>query len=183
MVTFILLMAEPRQRNRIKHIYDTYHEDMLRVAAERLRKSGSMNFETDAEDVVQSAFMKIGRYIHRVPAEGNPSDIKVYVLAILSNEISNFLKESASFDAMNGAVEMLEDGHFFEQMRIQERYAEVVEAIEGLDERYSVVLLLRYREELSVKDVSRLLSIPEKTVYTRLARGKKKLLEVLGYES
>ena len=50
-------------------------------------------------------------------------------------------------------------------------------AIANLDERYSITLSLRYVENLSIKEVASMLGIEEKSVYTRLERGKKKLLE------
>ena len=68
-------------------------------------------------------------------------------------------------------------------MRTKVRYDEVVEAISWLDEKYSIPLSLRYAENMDVKEISKLLGIAEKTVYTRLDRAKKLLIEKLNGEN
>ena len=67
-------------------------------------------------------------------------------------------------------------------MRIIERYEKVVKAIEKLDEKYSLTLLYRYNENMSVGEIATLMGVPEKTVYTRLERGKKLLLQSINGE-
>ena len=58
-------------------------------------------------------------------------------------------------------------------------YEDVVKAIENLDPVYSVTLLLKYERGLSPKEIAEMMEIPEKTVYTRLSRGKKMLRDAL----
>ena len=58
----------------------------------------------------------------------------------------------------------------------------IVEKIKQLDDRYSITLLLYYGEKMDVKKISELMGVVEKTVYTRLERGKKLLLEELSKE-
>ena len=55
----------------------------------------------------------------------------------------------------------------------------MVKAIEKLDEKYSTTLQLFYCEEMAPNDIAELMGLSPKTVYTRLARGKKILLESL----
>ena len=71
---------------------------------------------------------------------------------------------------------------FFDKLQINIRYEHVVEKIKQLDEKYSITLLLYYGEEMDVKKISELMEIAEKTVYTRLERGKRLLLEDLSKE-
>lgn len=62
----------------------------------------------------------------------------------------------------------------------------MVNAIAELDEIYSTTLSLVYIHEMSVKEVARMMGISPKTVYTRLERGKRLLLNsvkgVIDYE-
>ena len=179
MLYFLLTIADESQHAKIEYLYYTYHDDMIRHAKFRLKNCGRSNYEMDAEDVVQNAFVKIAKYTHAIDFTLSPKELKSYVLTIVANEVSNFLKENVAFEEIDSN---LTDEDFFAELRIKERYDEVVSAIEQLDERYSIVLLYRYREEMSVKDLAALLGIAEKSIYTRLDRGRKLLLDLLGKE-
>jgi RNA polymerase sigma-70 factor (ECF subfamily) len=56
---------------------------------------------------------------------------------------------------------------------------DVLECINGLDEKYKVVLLLRFQEEMSYEKMSEILDLPISTIETRLFRAKKMLREKL----
>ena len=45
----------------------------------------------------------------------------------------------------------------------------------SLDEKYRIVLMLRYRDGYCVADISRILRIPQGTVKARLSRGREQL--------
>ena len=51
------------------------------------------------------------------------------------------------------------------------------EAMNAIDEKYRVVLILFYAEGFHTKEISKMLKIPDSTVRTRLARGRKQLAE------
>ena len=104
---------------------------------------------------------------------------KSYLLTIVSNECARFMSQRRVDEPLEQDVET-ED--FVERIEVRERYRAVVDAIKRLDDKYSNALYLHYVMEKSVKEVAVLLGVPEKTVYTRLERGKKKLLEILGKE-
>ena len=69
--------------------------------------------------------------------------------------------------------------NFIEELEIQEKYDRVVKIIEKLDEKYSTTLYLVFCKEMTVKEIADMMGISTKTVYTRLARGKKLLLDSL----
>ena len=54
------------------------------------------------------------------------------------------------------------------------------QAVLSLPERYRIVLVLFYYEELPVKEIAALLGLEVSAVTTRLSRARKKLKEVLG---
>ena len=72
------------------------------------------------------------------------------------------------------------DDDFFEKLCIEERYQEVVCALKALPAIYSTALYLRFFEEKSVTEIADELNIPEKTVYTRIKRGREMLLLAIG---
>lgn len=179
MLAFLLLIAEEGYREKIEYLYRTFHTDLLRFAKGRLRQRGDKNCQIDAQDVVQNTFVKITRYAHAVRFEAEVGELRSYLLTVLANEITDFLAEQESTGEL---VENMAEEEFFDALCIHQRYDEVVQAIRALDERYSTVLFLCYCEECSVKEIAALLGIPQKSVYTRLARGKKRLLEMLSEE-
>ncbi|MBI2013635.1 MAG: RNA polymerase sigma factor [Candidatus Colwellbacteria bacterium] len=56
---------------------------------------------------------------------------------------------------------------------------EVIEFMEKLDDKYKEVLLLKFVEDLSYKEIAEVLGITEKNVSVRISRGSKKLRKIL----
>ncbi|MBR7099292.1 MAG: RNA polymerase sigma factor [Clostridia bacterium] len=183
MLQFLLSIADEKDHAKIEYLYNQYHDDMLRFAKYRLRQKGMPNYELDAEDAVQNAFLKITKYIHKVDFTVGEKGIRAYVLKIASNEVSGLISDYTFFENIEEYNDTMGDGDFFEQMRIKERYDEVVEEIGRLDEKYSISLSLRYGENMGTKEIADLLGVSEKTVYTRIDRAKKLLVEKLNGEN
>lgn len=182
MLSFLLSISEESNHSKIEYIYYTFHDDMIRFAMFRLRKFGLPNCEMDAEDAVQNAFVKITKYINAINTDVSKNELKSYVLSIVSHEVSNIVSDYVCFDDIDEHADNIRDEDFFASMRIIERYEKVVKAIEKLDEKYSLTLLYRYNENMSVGEIATLMGVPEKTVYTRLERGKKLLLQSINGE-
>ena len=180
MLQFLLSLADEGDQAKIEHIYHTYHTDMIRFARSKLRHYGNLNYYFDAEDVVQEALYKITKYIHRIDFSLEEKNLKTYIFSIVANECVNHMREVEYCDEL---CENQSDEDFFEKLHIKDRYAKIVRAIEDLDDKYSIVMLFRYRDEMDVKSIAALLGLPEKTVYTRLLRGKALLLKALPEEA
>ena len=54
--------------------------------------------------------------------------------------------------------------------------------LQELDERYRIAMVLFYVDRLSTAQIAWILDIPEATVRTRLARGRKQLRQILGFQ-
>ncbi|MBQ8859597.1 MAG: RNA polymerase sigma factor [Clostridia bacterium] len=179
MLEFLLLMCDESERDRVKRLYKSYHKYMVRYTVSKFKNMGRRNCFYDAQDTVQNTFMKITRYVHNIDFSRGEKSIKNYLFAILENEICNFLNESAEFEEAEEAFSEETAYDFFEEMDMRERRYEVVKAMETLDERYGSTLHLFYYEELSPNKIAILMGLPAKTVYTRLARGKTHLQNLL----
>ena len=156
-----------------------YHDDMIRFARHRLRIAGLPSYEVDAQDAVQSAFLKICMYYKSICESIPEKQLKVYVFSIVKNTSSDIIKGNKRFEKVEEYIETLPDEEFLERIKIKERYDDVIDAIKKLDDKYSFTLLFYYVEDMSVKVITENMGIPEKTVYTRLERGKILLLELL----
>ena len=180
---FLLTITDERNQEKIKFIYNKYHDDMIRFAKFRLKNSGVSSYELDAEDVVQNAFLKIVKYIDVIDTSRPENQLKSYIFSIVVNEVKNAMADMTFFDDIDIYSEKLSDEDFFENLRDNLQYDELVEKIKRLDEKYSITMLLYYCEDFDVKAIADIIGIAEKTVYTRLERGKRLLLDNLSKEA
>ena len=54
------------------------------------------------------------------------------------------------------------------------------ETVMELDEEFREVVVLYYYEQFSVREIGKMLRVPEGTVKSRLARAREKLLRIIG---
>ena len=66
----------------------------------------------------------------------------------------------------------------------EEKYAamEWIQALEPLDSKYRLVVLLYYMEGFGIREISDILDMKESTVKSRLYRGRKQIAEMYGYK-
>lgn len=179
MLPFLLTLTDESNHGKIEDIYNKYHEYMLKYAIVKLRGAGRQNAVYDAEDVVQNTFVKITKYINNFDFSRDERDVKNYCFSILNNEICNLLSDNEIFFELNEEFYNENEYNYIEKLEIQENYNKIVKIIEKLDEKYSTTLYLVFCKEMSVNQISEMMGISAKTVYTRLARGKKLLLDSL----
>lgn len=105
----------------------------------------------------------------------NKAHLKNYALTILTHEMDRILKENS--ENIDFVEEFPEKNRykFIEDICIREQYTEVVRAIEQMDDIYGTTLFLVYCKDMTVNEIAEMMDVPAKTVYTRLARGKKML--------
>jgi len=180
-LSMLLTLVEENDHDKLVKLYHAYHSTMLRLARSKLKSARDTNYASDAEDVVQNAWCRIVKHIDKIDLTRQERVTKSYLLTIVSNETARFLGARDEWHPLEESTEAAGED-FVERLQVSERYRAVVEAIKRLDEKYRNALYLHYVMEKSVKEVAEMLDIPEKTVYTRVERGKKKLLEMLGKE-
>ncbi len=183
MLFFLLTITPEQYQSQIERLYCRYHADMLKVAKQILYSHQRNNYKLDAEDAVQSAFEKIVRYASNVPFDKPEKVLKAYIYVVLQNEINRILSETDlteyEYTEYVEFAECMSAEDLGETIHIRERYREVVRAIENMDSRYSTVLLLYYFHDIPVKQIAVILGLSEKTIYTRISRGRQKLIDLL----
>lgn len=180
MLLYLISQVEREDVPKIEYIYKRYHKAMMRFAKARLKHADVVDYEIDAEDVVQNAFLKISKYIKKIDFGVSEKELKAYVLTVVSNEARSFIEDYKHVESLDEEYIGMTDKEFFDSISIKENYEKAVKAIEQMDEKYSITLMYRYSSSMSVKEIADLMGISEKTVYTRISRGKQKLLEMLG---
>lgn len=179
MLQFLLTLTDESNYGKTEHLYNTYHDYMMRYAVSRFKSTGRTNFVYDAEDAVQNTFMKISKYMNAIDFSRGENDVKNYCFTILCNEICNVLSDNQENFEIDEEFCLEKEYNFIEELEIREKYDQVVKAMAELDEKYSTTLYLFFCKEMTVNEIADLMGISPKTVYTRLARGRKLLLDSL----
>ncbi|HVR33595.1 MAG TPA: SigE family RNA polymerase sigma factor [Acidimicrobiia bacterium] len=128
-----------------------------------------------AEDLVQEAFIRLARSIHRIK---NPHAAPAYLRSIVLNLARDHnrrglvsLRHRLSAEPPAGG---LDDG-----LELAEDQQRVIEALRGLAPGQRNCLVLRYYMELSNPEIARTLGVSVNTVKTQIQRGMAALEQVL----
>ena len=121
---------------------------------------GILRSEADREDAVQECICKAWEKRNSLKSEGA---FRAWVTRILINECYDICRRGS-------------------KIVLLDEMPEAVAPESGLDEIYRMPILLFYVEGFSIREISRILQIPEGTVKSRLFAGRGKLREVLGEE-
>ncbi len=140
--------------------------------------------DADAEDVVQDAAVRALRYFSSLRND----DARAWLLTIVRNTWYARFSKAGGAEQREVHVDM-KDQRPDEQLDpealvIQQQAVERAHrAIEELPADFREVIVLRELEGLSYKEIAEVIGTPIGTVMSRLARGRERLLAVLGPES
>lgn len=147
---------------------ERYKDTVFRISL------GYLGNTYDADDVVQEVFMKLyitNKYF------ATDDHVRYWLIRVTINTCKNMLR--SSWKTKNVALDQVTAPEaVFEHSEQGDLYQAVME----LPEKYRTVLYLYYYEELSTKEIARLLKITVTSVTTRLSRARDQLKEVWIYE-
>ena len=120
-----------------------------------------------AEDLTQTAFVKLYRHWKRLPAEGVDAYMRRIVVNTFLSHRRDRRREQVVADppdtAVPDAIAAAEAG--------TDRRAEIVAALQALPARQRAVVALRHLEDMSIAEVAAALGMAEGTVKSQAARG------------
>lgn len=156
------LMKKGNKEAFIKVIKE--HEGTLyRVA------KGILRSEEDTEDAIQNTIIKA---YEKASTLKNEEYFKTWLIRILINESNLIIRKNKKLIS----VEEIDN----ERYHIDSyENIDITRAIEGLNENLRIVTLLFYYEDISIKEIAKILLIPEGTVRSRLTRARKELYEIM----
>jgi RNA polymerase sigma-70 factor (ECF subfamily) len=136
----------------------------------------------EADDAAQETFIAACRALSSFRSEADP---KTWLTAIAVNACRARLRKLKVRRVLQSALEALhlaDSGslspeHFTIQ---QESDGQLWQAVDSLDEKHRLVVLLRYVHELPAVEIARVLGISEGTVHSRLHYARQKLQARLG---
>ena len=140
--------------------YNRYSQDLFNVAY------GYTRCVQDAEDIVQNVFIKLLQYEKTF---NTTNDEKYWLIRVTINESINFVKSSYkkktvfSEEIVNSTSDQIKENTNKEVLQFY---------VDTLPEKYKVVVVLFYYENLKTIEISKLLDISEAAVRKRLERAR-----------
>lgn len=133
--------------------------------------------EEQARDIVQETFLKTWEYIGQGKEIKN---IRAFLFSVAHNQIvDHYRKKRAS------SLEALQEKGFEPRHDTKEKLFAAIDAkfvlatLEKLDAKYRDAILMRYIDELSIKEIAEILGESENTVSVHIHRGIQQLRKLL----
>ena len=151
--------------------YEKYSEAIFRHCYYRV-------FDREkAKDFAQEAFFRTWKYI----SEGNNVDnIRAFVYRTANNIIIDESRKNkpVSLDSImeKGFSPKVEDLKFIENKFASQK---LIKIINSLDEKYRDVVMMKYIDGLSSKEIAQIIGEKENNVYVRIHRALEKIKEIL----
>jgi RNA polymerase sigma-70 factor (ECF subfamily) len=133
--------------------------------------------DSDAEDLVQEAYLRAYRFFDSFHGEPRP-----WLLAVVRNTCFTWLKQHARREPAAPFDEAIHGGDALtpEQVCARKDTQQMLhEALAQLPAEFREVVVLRELEGHSYKEIAAIAGIPLGTVMSRLTRGRERLLQCL----
>ena len=128
---------------------------------------GILKSEHDIEDAIQNTVIKAYEKINTLKKD---EFFKTWLIRILINECNEIIRKNKRLESINNGSNEERYNDTYENI-------DLINAINGLNEELRITTVLFYFEDMTIKDISAVLKIPEGTVRSRLSRAREKLRE------
>ena len=139
-----------------------YQDAMYRLAMSSLRN------RDNALDVVQNSAL---RALEHYQSLRSPESVKSWLFRIVINESARYMRSAAK--EIPNDQDITEE--IYHEKAFNKHGEEVLEAVMKLPADLRVIVILRYYEDLSLKDISDITGVNINTVKSRLYASHKKL--------
>jgi len=129
------------------------------------------------DDLAQETFIKVWRNIKKFD---QTKSFRVWIYAIAKNTAYDFLKKKKTLsfsnfidsEGYNKLEKVVEDGPRLEEILQRKDLAqELDQKLQELPDNYRIILLMRYKEDFSLQEISKILNVPYNTVKSQHARA------------
>lgn len=139
-----------------------HKQDMYRVAKSYLRNN------EDIADAIQETILAC---YEKLPTLREPKYFKTWLIRILINKCNDLIRTGKRYVTLETVPEVACDDTAFANK-------EFTMLMDSLGEKYRAVLILRYGEGFSVREISDILELTESAVKARLKRGRDKIKDI-----
>ncbi len=152
-----------------KKLYDVYADYSLRTAY------GITGNQADAADIVQEVFIKLYRNIHLFDMK---RPFKPWFYQLLVNEARRYIGKKAKQAISVESEELLDYLHTGTEDEVD--FEDLENALDKLEENHRTVLILKYLNDFTEKEIAEILELNLNTVKSRLYKARRKLKTLMG---
>lgn len=174
-ITVIVIESEARRCVKVndRELFEAFKEQVYRLCYYMLQNRG------DAEDVCQEVFVKA-----ILADRSQIRELRPWLLRIAANECNSLLRRRRKGWTKETLAYILSRPQISNPVEESYDHRETRTAFHGLisslPDKIRIVVILRFANELTVPEISKVIEIPEGTVKSRLNRGLGLLRNKLG---
>ena len=165
MLIYLMMIDSPEDQSKFEKVYLTYKGLMYHTAYKVL------NNEEDAEDAVHNAFIKIAENISKIGEPVCPKT-QVYVVTIVENKAIDLYRANQRRSKVIYLDEI--SGISVDENKMHGLAA----CMAKLPSRYRQVILLKYHQGFSCREIAKQLNITEANAIKLDQRAKNRLLQI-----
>ena len=170
MFIYLAMIDSPDDQDKFERVYIKYRYLMLHVANKILQN------HHDAEDAVHQAFISVIENLDKIPEVNSPKT-RSYIVIITERKAIDLLRKIKKRQALEFNEDITGVVIPFDMDN------PIAAAITKISAQYREVLLLRYHNGFSAKEIASILNISDSGVRKLLSRAMKALQESLERES
>jgi RNA polymerase sigma-70 factor, ECF subfamily len=167
----LLRRANPDQDLIVRLLVDGYQAPLYQLAVSILKDAD------EAHDAVQETFITVILNLDKYQVGTN---FKAWLYKVALNICRGYLRKRQVRESLQHSLMKLPSrtgkAKSVEQTALEEeRKSDLWTAVAGLNERHRLVIWLRFKQQLSIREIAQVLETNEKTVYNRLYDAFRKL--------
>lgn len=133
--------------------------------------------DAEAEDIAQEAFLRLWHSAKTL--EAGAYGMRPWLRRVASNQAIDRLRKAKRLDVTDEVPEQSEAAGQLQALEAAEVSARVEEALAALPPRQRVAVSLFHFDDMSQRDVAALMALSEDALESLLARGRRRLRELL----
>lgn len=169
--TILFLKVKNQDPEAYGQFYDLYVTRIYRFVFFKV------NSVSDAQDITSEVFLKLWQYIK----EGKEvKNLNAFTYMIARNKVIDFYRQKSRMDEPMGEEHINipdDEKDMLKQQIIENDLSDALKGIENLKDEYKEVIILKYLDELSSKEIAQVLSKSGGATRVLLHRAMKALKE------
>lgn len=161
-------MTSNKKKQLFTEIYNKNADSITRLCYMYLKDSEL------AQDATQETFLKAYR---KFSSFREQSSVNTWLTSIAINTCKNIIRNSKNTKTDISLYDA--EFHIHSTLANSDEKLSVSEAVCSLPQEFKEVVLLKYYRDLPIKDISKILSLPQTTVNYRLLKAKSLLKDIL----
>lgn len=177
----LLILLSTIENNQDKLIFDNIYKKYKDATMRRALKMLN-NHQFDAEDAFQKAWIQISQNLHKIKSRDDAA-ISTYIMKTIEYKAIDVANSNIKFHEHIDPCDLNPEEYVSDDLVYlvcsKERHEIIVGVLNNMDDKYKDIMRFTYLHGFDAKSIAKQLDIKEKTVWTRLYRGKAILIEEL----